>query len=101
MITIKEEADILLEEGLFRNKEDLLNEALRALLRENPNLKKKIAFSLYKKEKATLSKAAEIAGLSLDDFKSVLSSENIPLKTPVLKSSEVDKKARELIKRIS
>lgn len=101
MITLKEEADILIKEGLYNNKEDLLDDALRALLRENPTFKKKIAVTLYKKEKVSLAKAAEIANLSLDDFKSVLNSENIPNNIPVLSHDEIEKSASELIKRIS
>jgi predicted HTH domain antitoxin len=73
---IQEEVEIdlksLVAAGLYESEEKAIYEALKLLLKENPEIRKKLAIYRYKNEEITLAKAAEIAGVSLITMKSIL-----------------------------
>lgn len=71
----------LLASRYFRDKDLLLAEAVKALLTLNPDLAKEVAIETYLKRKASLWGAAEMAGLSLEEFKKLLSSRRIKIVT--------------------
>jgi len=50
MNLIEREIDVLLEKGFYKSRNELINDAYRALLRNKPHLKTEIAISLYKKK---------------------------------------------------
>lgn len=74
------EIRILISENYYSNREEFLNDAFRALLRSKPRLKLALAAELYKNKEVTLSKAAEIAGLSVEGMKEYLVERGIELK---------------------
>lgn len=92
---------ILVEDGVYKNKKELLNDAYRSLLRDKPSLKKEMAVSLYKKERVSLSKAAEMAGMSLEDFKEVLGERGVRRPMAALGKNKTDEKARIILERVS
>lgn len=65
-MTVLSELDILIEEGLYKDKEALLQDAMRSLLRSKPELRSRLALALYKREKISLARGAEIAGVDAD-----------------------------------
>ena len=69
---IKEGINTLIRAGYYKDKEKLLDEAFRIMLEVHPALKTEIAIELYKEEKISLSRAAEIAGISMEGIKSIL-----------------------------
>lgn len=69
---IREGIDSLIRAGYYENKEKLLDDAFRVMLEARPELKVEVAVELYKEEKISLSRAAEIAGTSLEGFKNIL-----------------------------
>lgn len=69
---LKEGIDSLIRAGYYRNREAMLEEAFRTMLEVRPSLKLEMAVELYKSEKISLSRAAEIAGTSLEGFKGLL-----------------------------
>lgn len=71
----------LLASRYFRDKDLLLAEAIKALLTLNPDLRKEVAIETYLKRKASLWGAAEIAGVSLEELKKLLSSRKIKIVT--------------------
>lgn len=63
----------LIESGIYPDKEALFNDALRVLLETKPQLKIEIAIRLYRKGEISLCRAAEIAGVSIEGIKHILS----------------------------
>jgi predicted HTH domain antitoxin len=93
---IKEGINSLIRAGYYEDKEKLLNDAFRTLLEVRPALKIEMAVDLYKEEKISLSRAAEIAGMSIEGFKNILDLREIKriIKAP---SEDKIKKGVELI----
>ncbi|MBK7385769.1 MAG: UPF0175 family protein [Methanothrix sp.] len=77
MASANDEIDALMRTEIYKSREELLKDALRALLYMKPGLRIEIAIDLYKNEKVSLWKAAEIAGLCMEEFKDVLASRSI------------------------
>ena len=71
--------EYLTDEGLkflipryFKNKSELLDEAVKLIMRSNQSIRVELAINLYVREKASLAKAAEIAGVTTPEFKEML-----------------------------
>lgn len=95
--TIDKKFRILAKEGYMSEKE-LEREAYRALLREKPELRISLAVEEYKEEDITLNRAAEIAGISMEEMKRVLNRRGIELKRGFTSEEERTEKAKELAK---
>jgi predicted HTH domain antitoxin len=71
----------LVEARLFENKEAVLQEALRHLLQNRPELRLALAIHRYQNDETlTLAKAAALAGVSLERMKAILASRTISLR---------------------
>lgn len=77
MASTEEEINSLIRTKSYTSKEEVISDALRALLVEKPGLKIEIAVDLYKTGKVSLWKAADIAGKSLEEFKDLLATRSI------------------------
>jgi len=86
MKTKKEEIDALLRMNIYCSEEEIMADAMRALLESRPQLKVEIAVDLYKNKEISLWKAAEIAGMRLEEFKEILSSRGITIKAGTSKT---------------
>ena len=62
---VDEGINTLIDSGYFKDKEKLMDEALRTLLEVKPNLRVEIAVELYKEKKVSLGRASEIAVTSI------------------------------------
>ncbi len=71
-ITILDELDVLVERGIYKDREELLRDAVRSLLRSKPELRGQLAIELYKRGKVSLSRGAEIGGVDIESFKELL-----------------------------
>ena len=60
----------LIDAGLYNNVAEAVRDSIRHLMKEYDN--KEIAVTLYKVEKISLAKAAEIAGVSSIEMKKIL-----------------------------
>ena len=69
---IKEGINSLIRAGYYKDKDKVLDDAFRTMLEVRPALKIEIAVELYKGDKISLSRAAEIAGMSAEGFKNIL-----------------------------
>ncbi|MBU4492642.1 MAG: UPF0175 family protein [Euryarchaeota archaeon] len=85
---IKEGINSLIRAGYYKDKEKLLDDAFRTMLEVRPALKVEIAIELYKSEKISLSRAAEIVGTSTEGFKNILAQRGIKR---IIKSPSEDK----------
>jgi len=77
MASIEKEIDSLVRIRSYDSREAVISDAIRALLMLKPGLKIEVALDLYKNGEVSLWRAAEIAGLSLEEFKDLLASRSI------------------------
>ena len=94
---IKEGINSLIRAGYYESREKLFDDAFRTMLEVRPALRTEMAIELYKGEKISLSRAAEIAGMSTEGFKNILEQRGIKriVKAP---SDDKIKKGVELIR---
>ena len=93
---IAEGLNNLIHAGYYESREKLLDDAFRTIPEVLPTLKTEMAEKLYKTEKISLSRAAEIVGTSAEGFKNILEQRGIKriVKAP---SEEKIKRGVELI----
>lgn len=87
-----DEIGILVEQGIYKDRDSLLRDALRSLLRSKPELRQRLAVELYARGKVSLSRAAEISGSDIENFKELLREKGI---TRVIKPIGEEELARE------
>jgi len=98
MKTVLNEMDkILVSLGKYPSKKELREDALRALLRAKPELRRDVAVELYKKKEVSLSRAAEICGMDIEDFKELLKEKGIKVSVPDVSSEEIDKEVEKIL----
>lgn len=78
---------------LYDNEEDVIQDALRHLLRARPDLRIELALYRYQKEDISLAKAASIAGISWAQMKDIMLERGI---RPRLGVDDVDEIGREV-----
>jgi predicted HTH domain antitoxin len=93
---ISEEVDILVKKGYYPSKSDLLRDAFRALLNTKAELRISLAIELYLKEKVSLARAAELAGMTTIEFKEVMAGRGIVRETEGKSVKDIDKKLKKL-----
>jgi predicted HTH domain antitoxin len=74
---LKEGINSLIRAGYYKDKDKVLDDAFRTMLEVRPALKIEIAVELYKEGRISLSRAAEIAGMSAEGFKNILEQRGI------------------------
>lgn len=98
MKTILDELDeLLINMGKYPNKEELYKDALRALLRAKPDLRRDMAVELYKEKIISLSRAAEIYGSNIEDFKELRKEKGIKIEVPSIPVEEVDREVESIL----
>ena len=63
---------MLIERGIYKDRDALLQDALRALLRSKPELRGQLAVALYQRGDVSLTRTAEVSGLDLESCKELL-----------------------------
>ncbi|RMD62850.1 UPF0175 family protein [Candidatus Parcubacteria bacterium] len=87
-LKLLEDVDILVEQGVYTSKDELLDDAIRALLRTRPELRQELALALYTRGRISLTRAAEMAGLDIESFKDLLHDMGVPYRvSPVGKET--------------
>jgi len=76
-MTLLDKVGLLVEHHLFDSQSSLQTAAYRSLLMLRPELKAELAILLYTQEEVSLGRAAELAGLSREEFKQLLNSRGI------------------------
>ena len=71
-MTLLDDFNLLIQEGIYHDRETLLQDAMRALLRSKPELRRQLAIAWYKRRNVTLARASEIAGVDQENFKELL-----------------------------
>ena len=75
-----------------------MDDAYRALLRNRPQLRIEVAISLYENEEVSLSKASEIAGVCIEEFKQSLKDRGLSVKVPPIAKEELDEQTALIVK---
>jgi predicted HTH domain antitoxin len=70
--TLLDAVTVLIERGIYKDRDALLQDALRALLRSKPELRGQLAVALYQRGDVSLTRAAEISGLDIESCKELL-----------------------------
>jgi len=78
----KAKLQTIMSVGTWQTEEEILSEALDALLSSRPELRQDVATELYLQDKVTLSRAAEIAGMNLWQFRDHLRAQGIEILVP-------------------
>ncbi len=94
MASVEEELNALLHTDIYRSKDEVISDAIRALLTLKPGLRIEIAVDLYRNGKVTLWKAADIAALNLEEFKEILASRSIKIEVDGNKENSRKRLAR-------
>lgn len=76
------EPEELVDIGLYEDEGEVVEEGIRQILRSHPEYKLEIAIERYKREAISMGKAADIAGISLEEMKEILNDRGIGLKGP-------------------
>ena len=77
MASTEKEIDSLVRIRSYGSREEVISDAVRALLVLKPGLKMEVALDLYKNRDVSLWRAAEMAGLCLEEFKELLANRSI------------------------
>jgi predicted HTH domain antitoxin len=90
----------LVDLALYKDEQEVIDEGVRYILRSHPEYGIEIAVKRYKEEAVSLGKAADLAGISLEEMKEVLKSRGVALKGPESKAEikEDAKRAREALR---
>jgi predicted HTH domain antitoxin len=94
MASANDEIDALVRSEIYESREDIIADALRALLSMRPGLRIEIAIDLYRNDRVSLWKAAEIAGLCLEEFKDLLASRSIKIEIGGTEEESLSRLAR-------
>ena len=98
MKLLEKEINVLLKKGFYKNRKELIEDACRALLRNRPHLRLEVAISLYENEEISLSKAAEIAGICIEEFKESLKDRGLSVKVPPISKEELEEQIGTILK---
>jgi predicted HTH domain antitoxin len=71
------QAKDFVQASLYQNEEAVIQDALRSLLREKPQMRTELAIHRYQTEDISLARAASLAGVSFDRMKEILVSRGI------------------------
>lgn len=90
----------LVELALYKDEQEVIDEGVRYILRSHPEYRMEIAIKRYKEEAVSLGRAADLAGISLEEMKEVLRTRGVALKGPESKAEikEDAKRAREALR---
>jgi predicted HTH domain antitoxin len=70
--TLLDAVTVLIERGIYKDRDALMHGAVRALLRSKPELRGQLAVALYQPGDISLTRAAEIGGLDIESCKELL-----------------------------
>lgn len=91
---MEREIDALIRAGYYSSISEAAKDAFRTLLDTKPALKLASSIELYKSEEVSISKAAELAGMNLEDFKRILSERGI--RREIKPDRDIDRKVKEI-----
>jgi predicted HTH domain antitoxin len=77
---VEQQVDALIKGGYYSNREEFVEDAIRTFFELRKEMKIAAVVEIYKKEELSISKAAELAGLNIEEMKRVLADKGIEIK---------------------
>ena len=77
---VEKQVDALIKGGYYPNRAEFVEEAIRAFFELRKEMKIAAVIELYKKGEISISKAAELAGLNIEEIKRVLADRGVEIK---------------------
>jgi predicted HTH domain antitoxin len=96
-VDVERKLKALVKAGNYSSELDVIKDAILSLFRENVQLKVSTAIELYKKSEVSLSKAAEVAGMTTIEFKDILGKRGFMREIEARPVAEMDKKLRKYL----
>lgn len=87
----------LVSGGYYSSKIEVIKDAVKSLFRENVELNINAAIELYRKGEVSLSKAAEIAGVTTIEFKEILAKRGFTREIEARPAAEMDRKLKKYL----
>lgn len=91
MSDLAEDLETLADLGGYDGADAVLEEALRTLLRRRPELRLELAIEKYRRGAVSLNRAAELAGVSAEEFKTELAERGVPREGGFLEEDDRDR----------
>jgi len=83
---IEKQIDALIKGGYYTNRAEFVEDAIRAFFELRKEMKIAAVVELYKREEISISKAAELAGLNIEEMKTVLADKGVEIKRSFTKN---------------
>ncbi|MBC2697873.1 MAG: hypothetical protein HF976_09830 [ANME-2 cluster archaeon] len=96
-VSVDRKVKALVNAGYYSSELEVIKDAMRSLFRENAELKVNAAIELYKEEEVSLSKAAEMAGVTTIEFKDILGKRGIMREIEARQAVEMDRKLKKYL----
>jgi len=96
-IDVDRKLKALVKAGNYSSELDVIKDAILSLFRENVQLKVSTSIELYKKGEVSLSKAAELAGMTTIEFKDILGKRGFTREIEARPAAEMDRKLRKYL----
>lgn len=77
---VEKEIDALIKRGYYTNRAEFVEDAIRTFFEFRKEMKIAAVIELYKKEEISISKAAELAGLNIEEMKKVFTDKGVEIK---------------------
>lgn len=88
---VDQEVESLVRTGLYRNRDEVISDAIRNLLLNNKALRLELAVDLFRSDEVSLGRAAEIAGMDRWRFQEILCERKIPILVEAESAEMMDK----------
>ena len=92
----QQEIRAVVQAGYYSNKSEVVRDAIRLLFETRSELRLASAIELYKSGEITLSRAAEIAGMNMFEFKDILKDRGIKIRTSGGSKKELEEESRSI-----
>lgn len=96
-VDIARKVKALVDAGCYPSEYEVIKNAVISLFRENTELNVAVAIELYKKGEVSLSKAADIAGMTTIEFKEILGKRGFTREIEARPAEETDDKLRKYL----
>ena len=96
-VMVEKEIHALIEAKYYSSISEAVKDAFRSLFATKPALKIISAIYLYSNNEVSLSKASEIAGVSIEEFKEILMSRGV--KREIYPDERIDENVRTILER--
>lgn len=93
------EIEAIVDAGIFKDKSDVLREAINTFFAVKPKMRLEAAIQLFKDKKVTLGRAAEIAGIDRWQLKDILGDRGINIIVECDDSEEMDLRISSLLRK--